>query len=167
MTTVALPGRAAFCGFAGGPVLDLEPGRVGVGRFDLDVFGKRDGALDERAAGVEVCERTRARPLNSGTSVVKRRVTSITGASSCPTASTLNAIRMVSLFAASTACAIGWERSATMSYETLRRKTRLLRRSHFTTRLPTAWPPWPAPIVVLAIWLTQRNSLFNWAFGIS
>ena len=52
-------------------------------------------------------ERTRARPLNSGTSVVNTRVTSITGASPLPSASTLNAIRIVSLFAASTACAIG------------------------------------------------------------
>ena len=54
-----------------------------------------------------------------------------------------------------------------MSYDTPRRSTRLLRRSHFTTRLPTACPPWPAPIVVLAIWVTQRNSLFNWLAGIS
>ena len=63
-------------------------------------------STNERCAS-KVRERTRARPLNSGTSVVNTRVTSITGASPLPSASMLNAIRMVSLFAASTAWAIG------------------------------------------------------------
>ena len=46
-----------------------------------------------------------------------------------------------SLLAACTARAIGWFRSATTSYDTLRSRTRLSRRSHFTTRLPRACPP--------------------------
>ena len=50
-------------------------------------------STNEREAS-KVRERTRARPLNSGTSVVNMRVTSITGASSLPSASMLNAIRM-------------------------------------------------------------------------
>jgi hypothetical protein len=115
----------------------------------------------------KVRDRTRARPLNSGTSVVNARVTSITGASFFPSASMLKAIRIVSLLAASTACAIGCRWSATMSNEMLRNSTRLPRRSHFTTRLPTACPPCPAPTVVRAIWVTQRNSLPNCAVGIS
>ena len=44
----------------------------------------------------KVRARTRVRPLNSGTSVVNRRVTSITGASSLPIASMLKAMRIES-----------------------------------------------------------------------
>ena len=108
MTTLALPAGGHWRRLRRGDrSLKLDAGRVGVRGFDFDVVREGDRALDERALGIEVRERTRARPLNSGTSVVKARVTSITGASSLPSASMLNAIRIVSLFAASTAWAIG------------------------------------------------------------
>jgi hypothetical protein len=111
--------------------------------------------------------RSRARTLNSGTSVVNSGVASITGASFLPIVWMGNAIRIVSKLEARTARAIGCAGSATSSYDTLRNRMRRSRRSQRTTRLPAAWPPKPAPATVDAIWLTQRNSRPSMSFGIS
>ena len=59
--------------------------------------------------------RSRERAESSGISVVNNRVTSITGASSLPKASTPNAITIGDVLAASTARAIGCLGSATTS----------------------------------------------------
>ena len=71
--------------------------------FNIEALGPNDSPVvevtrlftsdvPEFSGRTRVRARTRVRPLNSGTSLVKRRVTSITGASSLPSASMLNDI---------------------------------------------------------------------------
>ena len=102
-------------------------------------YDTTDSTNDRSRANPRACSRDRA--LNSGTSVLKSAVTSITGTPASDSASMSNALRMVSLLAASTARAMGRDSSATMAYDTLFSSTRSPRRSHLTTRLPSACPP--------------------------
>ena len=117
-STVALPGR-----------IPRRPTRIGPEAAPRDCGARvyvcvaRTSTLRGYASTDSMKERSRANPcapsrvraLNSGTSVSNSEVTSMTGAPASETASTSNARRMVSLFAAPTARAMGRSGSATIA----------------------------------------------------